>query len=139
MWFNTLQKNKLFLYLYKELGFIHNIHKTYYHLLTQDMFNFAYVINISQGCNNRIRITWGCNNVCRIIWIFQNGGRKFCMKSIVYFFPIILYRYLLPSSVTVKMDYEENMENVRYATNDDTPLWTKDWIILCCCIESVTV
>ena len=108
--------------MYKELGFIHNVHKTYYHLLTQDMFNFAYVINISQGCNNRIRITWGCNNVCRIIWIFQNGGRKFCMKSIVYIFPIILYRYLLPSSVTVKMDYEENMENVRYATNDDTPL-----------------
>ena len=25
------------------------------------------------------------------------------------------------------MDYEENMENARYATNDDTPLWTKDW------------
>jgi hypothetical protein len=24
------------------------------------------------------------------------------------------------------MDNEENMENVRYATNDDTPLWTKD-------------
>jgi hypothetical protein len=28
------------------------------------------------------------------------------------------------------MDYEENMENAHYATNDDTPLWTKDWIIL---------
>ena len=25
-------------------------------------------------------------------------------------------------SVTVKMDYEENMENACYATNDDTPL-----------------
>jgi hypothetical protein len=25
------------------------------------------------------------------------------------------------------MDYEENIENARYATNDDTPLWTKDW------------
>jgi hypothetical protein len=25
------------------------------------------------------------------------------------------------------MDYEENMENARYAMNDDTPLWTKDW------------
>jgi hypothetical protein len=33
-----------------------------------------------------------------------------------------LYRCLLPSSVTVKMDYEENMENACYATNDDTPL-----------------
>ena len=47
---------------------------------------------------------------------------------------IIMYRCLLPSSVTVKMDNEENMENGRYATNDDTPLWTKDWIILCCCM-----
>ena len=78
-----------------------------------------------------------------VIWIFQNGGRKFCMKSNAQFFTIILsflekknsseihvfrsdqfslliYRYLLPSSVTVKMDYEENMENVRYTTNDDT-------------------
>ena len=39
----------------------------------------------------------------------------------------ISFRYycivrLLPSSATVKMDYEENMENARYATNDDTPL-----------------
>ena len=79
------------------------------------------------------------------IWIFQNGGRKFCMKSSIYFFTIILsfekkknsskihgfrsdqfsllmYRCLLPSSLTVKMDYKENMENARYATNDDTPL-----------------
>jgi hypothetical protein len=32
------------------------------------------------------------------------------------------YRCLLPSSGTIKMDYEENMENVRYATNDDIPL-----------------
>jgi hypothetical protein len=37
-------------------------------------------------------------------------------------FSLLLYRCLLPSSVTVKMDYEENMENARYATNDDTPL-----------------
>jgi hypothetical protein len=36
--------------------------------LTQDMFNFAYVINISQGCNNLIRITWGCTNVFCITW-----------------------------------------------------------------------
>jgi hypothetical protein len=39
---------------------------------------------------------------------------------------LLMYRCLLPSSATVKMDYEENLENVRYATNDDTPLWTKD-------------
>ena len=37
-------------------------------------------------------------------------------------FSLLMYRYLLPSSVTVKMNYEENMENARYATNDDTPL-----------------
>ena len=35
---------------------------------------------------------------------------------------IIMNRSLLPSSVTVKMNYEENMENARYATNDDIPL-----------------
>jgi transcription antitermination factor NusG len=35
---------------------------------------------------------------------------------------LLMYRCLLPSYVTVKMDYEENMENARYATNDDTPL-----------------
>jgi hypothetical protein len=35
-------------------------------------------------------------------------------------FSLLMYRCLLPSSVTVKMDYVENMENARYATNDDT-------------------
>jgi hypothetical protein len=29
---------------------------------------------------------------------------------------------LLPLSVTIKMDYKENMENARYARNDETPL-----------------
>jgi hypothetical protein len=33
-----------------------------------------------------------------------------------FFFSLLMYRCLLPSSVTVKM------ENARYATNDDTPL-----------------
>ena len=33
-----------------------------------------------------------------------------------------MYRCLLLSSVTIKMDNEENMENARYATNEDTPL-----------------
>ena len=37
-------------------------------------------------------------------------------------FSFLMYRYLLPSTVTAKMNYEENMENARYATNDDTPL-----------------
>jgi hypothetical protein len=46
-------------------------------------------------------------------------------------FSLWMYRCLLLSSATVKMDYEENMENARYATNGyatngDTPLWTKD-------------
>jgi hypothetical protein len=35
-------------------------------------------------------------------------------------FSLLMYRCLLPSSVTVKMDYGENVENARYATNDDT-------------------
>ena len=37
-------------------------------------------------------------------------------------FLFLMYRCLLPASATVKMDYEENMENDRYATNNDTPL-----------------
>ena len=37
-------------------------------------------------------------------------------------FSLLMYRCLLPLSVTVKMDYEENMENACYATKDDTPL-----------------
>ena len=32
-------------------------------------------------------------------------------------FSLLMYRCLHPSSVTVKMDYEENMENARCATN----------------------
>ena len=55
-----------------------------YHILTQVMFNFAFVIN-SKCISPGGVITWsvlhgGCNNVCRItwgvIWIFQNGGRN---------------------------------------------------------------
>ena len=65
------------------------------------------------------RITWG------VIWIFLNGHRKFCMKSSIELFTIILsffekktyfseftflkYRCLLPLSATVQMDNEENM------------------------------
>ena len=37
-------------------------------------------------------------------------------------FSLLMYRFLPPLSATVKMNYEENMENARYATNDDTPL-----------------
>ena len=35
-------------------------------------------------------------------------------------FSLLMYCCLLPSSATVKIDYEENMENACYATNDDT-------------------
>jgi hypothetical protein len=37
-----------------------------------------------------------------------------------------MYRRLFPASAAVRMDYEENMENDRYAKNDDTPLLTKN-------------
>jgi hypothetical protein len=62
-----------------------------YHILTQDMFNFPYVINSEcnksylTGCNNLVRIVHGgCNNVCHITWgvicILQDGCQKFGMK-----------------------------------------------------------
>jgi hypothetical protein len=35
-------------------------------------------------------------------------------------FSLLMYLCLLPSSVTVKMDIGENMENARNTTNDDT-------------------
>ena len=35
-------------------------------------------------------------------------------------FSLLIYLCLLPSSATVKMDNGENMENARYAMNDDT-------------------
>ena len=38
-------------------------------------------------CNNVCRITW--EGVCAI-WIFQTGGRKFCVKTSIQFFTIIL-------------------------------------------------
>ena len=54
------------------------------------------------------------------------GEKKMFSSEIHVFrsdqFSLLMYRCLLPSSATVTMDYEENMENARYATNDDTPL-----------------
>ena len=35
-------------------------------------------------------------------------------------YSLLMYLCLLPSSATVKMEKGGNMENVRYATNDDT-------------------
>jgi hypothetical protein len=46
---------------------------------------------------------------------FRNS--RFPVRSV-----IVINVSLLNSAVTVKMDYEENIENARYATNDDTPL-----------------
>ena len=53
------------------------------------------------------------------------GERTFSSEIHVFrsdLFLLLMYRSLLPSSVTDKMDYEENMENARCATIDDTPL-----------------
>ena len=36
-------------------------------------------------------------------------------------FSLLMYLCLLPSSATVKLDNEENMESACDATNDDTP------------------
>jgi hypothetical protein len=46
---------------------------------------------------------------------FRNS--RFSVRS--YF---VINVSLFTSTVTVKMDYKENMKNARYATNDDTPL-----------------
>jgi hypothetical protein len=111
-------------------------------------------------CNNVWRITWEGGGVQygfskmaagNVAWkrVFSSS-QLFCLLEKQNFsseihvfrsdqFSFLVYRCLLPASAAVRMDYEENMENDRYAKNDDTPLWTKNWIILCCCIQSVTV
>jgi hypothetical protein len=79
--------------------------------------------------------------ICESFEILWKFGKKISSEIHVFRsdqFSLLMYCCLLPSSVTVKMDYEENMENAGYATNDNTPLWTKDWIILCC-MKSVNV
>jgi hypothetical protein len=53
---------------------------------------------------------------------FERNFKELKPASQVTILGTILYRCLLPSSGTVKMDYKENMENACYATNDDTPL-----------------
>jgi hypothetical protein len=66
------------------------------------------------------------------IWIFRTIILSFLEKKMFRSkqFSLLMYRCLLPLSVTVKMDYEKNMENVRYATNDDTPLWLNHLVLL---------
>ena len=55
-----------------------------------------------------------------IICIFRKS--RFPVRSV----SLLMYCCLLPSSATVKIDNEENMENARYATKDDTPFRTND-------------
>ena len=56
-------------YIHYSQIYMHLNNMVAYHMLTQDIFNFANVIksHISQGRNNLIIITWGRggNNVCR--------------------------------------------------------------------------
>jgi len=49
------------------------------------------------------------------LFFFRNS--RFPVRSV-----FVINVSLFTSSVTVKMDYEENMVHARYATNDDTPL-----------------
>jgi hypothetical protein len=77
-------------------------------------------------------IWWNFENFMKIfksyeifesLWKFE--GKKISSEIQIFRsdqFSLLMYRCLLPSSVTVKMDYEGNMENARYATNNDTPL-----------------
>ena len=66
----------------------------------------------------------------RVFLVFHNyfvffGEKKISSEIHVFQsdqFSLLMYRFLPPLSATVKMDYEENMENACYATNDDTPL-----------------
>ena len=62
------------------------------------------------------------------LFIFFGGGEDFFLPGIHVFcwvflsdqFSLFMYLCLLPSSATVKMDNGENMEDARYAMNDDT-------------------
>ena len=101
--------------------------------------------HISRGCNNLIRIEGGGRvGVIMCAVLHQNGDRKFWQIEYLGFhnynificfgfpppllefklflsdqFSLLMYLCLLPSSATVKMDNGENMENVRYAMNDN--------------------
>jgi hypothetical protein len=69
---------------------------------------------------------FACNQVFSFSQLFCLFWKKKNSSEIHVFrsdqFSLLMYRCLLPSSVTVKMDYEENMENACFVTNDDTPL-----------------
>ena len=101
--------------------------------------------HISRGCINLISITWECNNVVyymgcnmdfskwrsdilhQIEYLAFHNCNVFFFKyfTVIHVFrsdqlSLLMYLCLLSSSATVKMDIGENMENARYATNDDT-------------------
>ena len=83
------------------------------------------------GCNNVYRITskWRPDILNEIeYFVLYNYNVFFLLK---YWFPwnslflcdqfsLLIYLCVLPSSATVKMDNGENLENARYAMNDDT-------------------
>jgi len=82
------------------------------------------------GCNMDFS-KWRPEIVHEIGYLVFHNYFVFLKKIYIFFaeftflsdqFSLLMYRCLLPSSATVKMDNEENMENARYATNDDTPL-----------------
>ena len=72
------------------------------------------------------------------IGIFRNPRfpfRSVFIISVSLFTSVVCY---------VKMDNEENTENARYATNDDTPLWTKrlNHLVLlykCICVKIMSL
>ena len=70
---------------------------------------------------------FACNRVFSFSQLFCLFLEKKCFSSEIHVFrsdqfSLLMYRCLLPSSATIEMDNEENMENVQYATNDDTHL-----------------
>ena len=58
-------------------------------------------------------------------FVFFGGKTNLSSEIHVFWsdqFSLLMFHCLLPSSVSVKMDYKENMENACYATNYDSPL-----------------
>jgi hypothetical protein len=107
----------------------------------------------------------GCNNVCRITWgwgwygfskwrpeilneieylVFHNyfvffGKTNFFFRNSC--FPVRSVFVINVSLFTSGVCFCQNGLRRKHGKCSlcNTPLWTKDWIILCCCIKSVTV
>ena len=73
---------------------------------------------LAQGYYTPGRYAFQIYHICKIKYNCSSEIHVFRSDQ----FSILIYRCLLPSSVTVNMDYEENMENARFSANDDTPL-----------------